>query len=207
MQPPPLSERFTLGSPPYTCDEVAVFIRSLNSNSSLNDFEAICNIIQLFDFDTCSFFSQTKNETFDFFEMLLKKFHREIIQQSSLSNSLTYFAERFNFLKQAIDLDEKRKFTDRMRNRVDIRSEFFTRWGGNTVANKNIYDLAIYKRGQRIARGAELIARGAELRNARLMGGSGKQQPNRKKASRIRLSKKRFHSRKSHRKNKSRRKN
>jgi hypothetical protein len=192
MQPPPLSERFTLGTSPYTCDEVADFIDSLNRNSSLNDFEAICNIIQLFDFDTCFYFSRTKYNTFDFFESLLRKFHNEIKQHSSLGSSLTFFLVRFNFLKQAFELDENRSITDKFREWVDIKTEFFTRFGGNTIANKNIYDLVIYIRGQR-------IARRAERRMAVKMGGRGKQQPNRKKASRIRVSKKRFHSRKSRR--------
>ena len=200
MQPPP-SERFTLGLAPYTCDEVADFIGSLNRNSSLNDFEAICNIIQLFDFDTCpsDVREDTKDETFNYFEILLRKFKEGIIRHSSLSSSLTFFLVRFNFLKQAFDLEDNLSFFQKMRQNVDIKTEFFRRYGGNTIANKNIYDLVIYKtQNQR-------IVQGAELRMAARMGGRGKRQPIRKKASRIRVSKKRFHSRKSHRKNKSRR--
>jgi hypothetical protein len=208
MQPPPLSERFTLGLAPYTCDEVTDFIGSLNRKSSLNDFElndfeAICNILQLFDFDTCRFFSDTKNKTFDFFEILLRKFKEDIIEHSSLSRSLTFFLVRFDFLKKAFDLDDKRSLFQKVQQNVDIKTEFFKRYGGNTIANKNIYDLVIYKKQKQNQR----IAKGAELRMAPNIGGVGKRQPNRKKASHIRVSKKRFHSRKSHRKNKSRRKN
>ena len=194
MQPPQLSEKFIEGIGPYSCADVTEFINSLDGNASvtINDFEAICNIIQLFDFDKCR---ETKNKTFNYFEILLKKFHREIIQHSSLSISLTYFAECFNFLKQAFDLEDDLSFFAKMQQNVDIKSEFFRRYGGNTTSNKNIYDLAIHKKQH------QRVAQGAEIRSAKFMGGRGKRQPNGKKASRIHFLKKHF---RISRKNKSR---
>jgi hypothetical protein len=107
--------------------------------------------------------SRTKNETFDFFEMLLRIFEEGIIRHSSLSKSLTYFAERFNFLKQAFDLEDNLSFSQEMRQ--NIKTEFFRRYGGNTIANKNIYDLVIYKKqkqNQRIQEAAQRAAQEAQ---------------------------------------------
>ena len=140
-----MSEKFIQGMGPYSCADVTEFINSLDGNASItiNDFEAICNIIQLFDFDECRG-SRIKNQTFNQFGILLRRFSQSIPRSSSLSISLTYILEKFDFLKKAFELVESQSFIQRMRTNVKL--EFFRLNGGDTNANKNIYDLVMYQK-------------------------------------------------------------
>jgi hypothetical protein len=131
-----------------TCSNVAEFISSLNKNSNdvSGSLQKICIILQTIDFDDeCGPMSlNIKDETFYWFEFLLKKYKEskdvETTQlKKKLSLSLNIILERFRMYdllrEKGLSLDE-------------LRSEFFERSGGETTANENIYDLIMYKKQQ-----------------------------------------------------------
>ena len=138
------------------CNEVAKFISSLdlllksNSDATMVDssLQQICDYILKIDFDAeCGAMSlNIKNETFDWFGILLKKNQEskaavDTPQSRNLAGSLRIILERFR--KYAL-LQEKGFSPDQ------LQSEFFKR-NGETIENKNIYDLIMYKKRQELA--------------------------------------------------------
>jgi hypothetical protein len=134
------------------CNEVAAFISSLGSLLKLNSdatmvdssLQQICDYILNIDFDAeCGDVSlDMKNETFYWFGILLKKNQEskaavDTPQSRKLAGSLRIILERFR--KYAL-LQEKGFSPDQ------LQSEFFKMNGGETIANKNIYDLIMNKK-------------------------------------------------------------
>ena len=134
------------------CNEVAVFISSLdsllksNSDATMVDssLQKICEYILTIDFDAeCGAMSlDIKDETFYWFKILLTKNQESTAdvntrQSRKLAGYLNIILERFR--KYAL-LQEKGFLPDQ------LKSEFFKRNGGETIANKNIYDLIMNKK-------------------------------------------------------------
>jgi hypothetical protein len=176
-----------------TCNEVAEFISSLdlllksNSDATMVDssLQQICDYILKIDFDAeCGDMSlDMKNETFDWFEILLKKNQEskaavDTPQSRKLAGSLNIILQRFR--KYAL-LQEKGFSPDQ------LQSEFFKMNGGETIANKNIYDLIMNKKRQE----AESLAGKYESLFKEFGGRKSKKRGSKKRGSKKRGSKKR----------------
>ena len=125
-----------------TCSNVAEFISSLNKNSNdvSGSLQKICEYILTIDFDAeCGAMSlDIKDETFYWFEFLLKKYKMSK-NSKSLDTYLKTILERFttyDMLRKQGLLPDK------------LKSGFFERSGGETTANENMYDLIMYKKKQ-----------------------------------------------------------
>jgi hypothetical protein len=175
------------------CNEVAVFISSLdsllksNSDATMVDssLQKICEYILTIDFDAeCGAMSlDIKDETFYWFKILLTKNQESTAdvntrQSRKLAGYLNIILERFR--KYAL-LQEKGFLPDQ------LKSEFFKRNGGETIANKNIYDLIMNKKRQE----AEALSAKYEGLFNDFGGRKSKRGYNKKRGSKKRASKKR----------------
>ena len=134
------------------CNEVEAFISSLGSLLKLNSdatmvdssLQQICDYILKINFDAeCGDVSlNMKNQTFYWFGILLKKNQESTAavntrQSRKLAHSLRIILERF---KNYVLLQETGIPPDQ------LQSEFFKMNGGDTIANRNIYDLIMNKK-------------------------------------------------------------
>ena len=124
------------------CSNVAEFISSLNLNTTdvSGSLQKICIILETIDFDDeCGPMSlDIKNETFYWFELLLKKY-KTSKKSKSLDTYLKTILERFKIYDM---LRKQGLLPDK------LKSEFFEHSGGDTTANENMYDLIMYKKKQ-----------------------------------------------------------
>ena len=123
------------------CSEVAEVISSKKKTNDVSgSLEKICEYILTIDFDdTCGPMSlDIKDETFYWFEILLKKYNTSK-RSKSLDVSLKTILERF----RTYDLLRKQGLLP-----DKLKSDFFELSGGETTANKNMYDLIMYKKQQ-----------------------------------------------------------
>jgi len=188
--PPTPAERILQKQQNTTCEDVENFISSLNANSTVNDLDAICTLIRVFNFDTCDNAEKIRQDVFDYFMMLLPRFH-------SVSTEIAFIYRKMKYLSIKIEeINKQSMLLNRGELMKNLKPEFFSFYGGATVENKNIFDLIMHKSKEKQERHSWVSGRamGHFLRG-------GKRQPNRKKASRLRRSSKKH----SLRKNKSRR--
>ena len=183
------------------CNEVEKFISSLdlllksNSDATMVDssLQQICDYILNIDFDAeCGDVSlDMKNQTFYWFGILLKKNQDskaadDTPQSRKLAGSLRIILERFR--KYAL-LQEKGCSPDQ------LQSEFFKMNGGETIANKNIYDLIMNKKimnkKRQEAEEAESLAEKYETLFKLFGGRKSKKRGSKKRGSKKRGSKKR----------------
>ena len=177
------------------CSEVAEFISSLNlkinsnsdSDTVLDSLQKICIILQTIDFDVeCGPMSlDIKNETFYWFEILLKKNKEskdiETPQSKKLARSLNKILEPlwiYDLLRENKGLSQE-----------DVKIEFFKRNGGKTTANKNIYDLIMYIKKQNSEAVSQVAAEEYQEKISNLFENFGGRKSN-KRSSKKRISKK-----------------
>ena len=180
------------------CNEVEAFISSLGSLLKLNSdatmvdssLQQICDYILKINFDAeCGDVSlNMKNQTFYWFGILLKKNQESTAavntrQSRKLAHSLRIILERF---KNYVLLQETGIPPDQ------LQSEFFKMNGGDTIANRNIYDLIMNKKIMNKERQeAESLAEKYETIFEHFGGRKSKKRGSKKRGSKKRGSKKR----------------